>query len=109
MIVHRMEDAAHRKKKITATAVLRADTDAALDDLARRTGRTRSQIVESAIRFYLEAVDDAVKRIEKRCGGRLEHADLTTVTLAAELRAIRDFHSEKATRMLLPFTFPEDS
>ena len=101
-----MELAAQRKKKITATAVLRADTDAALDALARRTGRTRSQIVESAIRFYLEAVDDAVKRIERRSGARIELTNLSTVALAAELSGIRDFHSETAARML---TLPEDS
>ena len=101
-----MGTAAQRKKKITATAVLRADTDVALDDLARRTGRTRSQIVESAIRFYLEAVDDAVKRIERRCGSRIELTNPLTVALAAELSEIRDFHSETAARML---TLPEDS
>ncbi len=97
--------AAQRKRKITATAVLRAHTDAALDDLARRTGRTRSQIVESAIRFYLDAVDDAIKLIEQRCGARIERTNLPTVALAAELSGIRAYHSKTAARML---TLPED-
>ena len=106
MIVHRYGVEA-RKKKITATAVLRPDTDAALDALARRTGRTRSQLVDAAVRFYLEAVDDAVKRLERRCGARIELTNLSTVTLAAELAEIRDFHSATAVRLLtLP---PEES
>lgn len=86
------------RKKVTASAVIQQDTADALSDWARQTGRTRSQIVETAIRFYLEMCHEAKGRLEQRTDTPV--VDVRTAAFAAELRGIQEFQTKMATRML---------
>ena len=88
--------ATKKAKKTTVSAVVQPRTAAAMAEWAALTGRTRSHVADTAIRFYLEACLEASARLKKRAKSH----GFSSAEFAAELSRVRDEQIDQCAAML---------